>query len=340
MWYVNLKYSFFLIGLYWMENLYIGVSADRLEKAIGDFHAVYYLGYVIFALLAQYFIIKIKGMTLTLRSFGCDCMLTGFLNMITLHRLFSSRYVSSLLVCIIGAGLWAMGGKKDYVVFPVLYVTSSSWLMYQDITSMQDTELLLSMISTILGGLLFIYMYSQVDLLARHIDTNKFLDHYSVNGFMRSRPYATEGAAEIARRSRGTPRIANRLLRRVRDFAEVKGNGHIDADIADRALDMLNVDQKGFDHLDRRLLLAMIEKFDGGPVGVDSLAASLSEERGTIEDVLEPYLIQQGYMVRTPRGRMVTRNAYLHFGLPAPQSPREEGGSLPLDLSIEPGEGD
>jgi len=150
----------------------------------------------------------------------------------------------------------------------------------------------------------------------------------------------TEGAAEIARRSRGTPRIANRLLRRVRDFAEVKGNGHIDADIADRALDMLNVDQKGFDHLDRRLLLAMIEKFDGGPVGVDSLAASLSEERGTIEDVLEPYLIQQGYMVRTPRGRMVTRNAYLHFGLPAPQSPREEGGSLPLDLSIEPGEGD
>ncbi len=142
----------------------------------------------------------------------------------------------------------------------------------------------------------------------------------------------TDGAAEIARRARGTPRIANRLLRRVRDYAEVKGNGHIDAGIADRALDMLNVDQKGFDHLDRRLLLAMIEKFDGGPVGVDSLAASLSEERGTIEDVLEPYLIQQGYMVRTPRGRMVTRNAYLHFGLPAPASPREDVGSLPLDL--------
>lgn len=127
-----------------------------------------------------------------------------------------------------------------------------------------------------------------------------------------------KGAQEIARRSRGTPRIANRLLRRVRDYAEVKADGHITADIADRALDMLSVDQRGFDHLDRRLLLAMIEKFDGGPVGVDSLAASISEERGTIEDVLEPYLIQQGFMLRTPRGRMVTRNAYLHFGLPQP----------------------
>ncbi|MEM8662257.1 MAG: Holliday junction branch migration DNA helicase RuvB, partial [Pseudomonadota bacterium] len=124
----------------------------------------------------------------------------------------------------------------------------------------------------------------------------------------------SEGAAEVARRARGTPRIANRLLRRVRDYAEVKADGHISSDIADRALDMLSVDQQGFDHLDRRLLLAMIEKFDGGPVGVDSLAAAISEERGTIEDVLEPYLIQQGYMVRTPRGRMVTRNAYLHFG--------------------------
>ena len=124
------------------------------------------------------------------------------------------------------------------------------------------------------------------------------------------------GATEIARRARGTPRIANRLLRRVRDYAEVKADGHISAEIADRALDMLSVDQQGFDHLDRRLLLAMIEKFDGGPVGVDSLAAAISEERGTIEDVLEPYLIQQGFMVRTPRGRMVTRNAYLHFGLP------------------------
>jgi Holliday junction DNA helicase RuvB len=138
-----------------------------------------------------------------------------------------------------------------------------------------------------------------------------------------------KGASEIARRARGTPRIANRLLRRVRDYAEVKGNGHICADIADRALDMLSVDQRGFDHLDRRLLMAMIEKFDGGPVGVDSLAASISEERGTIEDVLEPYLIQQGFMVRTPRGRMVTRNAYLHFGLPAP---RPAEANLPFDL--------
>jgi Holliday junction DNA helicase RuvB len=127
-----------------------------------------------------------------------------------------------------------------------------------------------------------------------------------------------KGATEIARRSRGTPRIANRLLRRVRDYAEVKADGHISAEVADRALDMLSVDQQGFDHLDRRLLLAMIEKFDGGPVGVDSLAAAISEERGTIEDVLEPYLIQQGYMLRTPRGRMVTRQAYLHFGLPQP----------------------
>ena len=139
------------------------------------------------------------------------------------------------------------------------------------------------------------------------------------------------GGTEIARRSRGTPRIANRLLRRVRDYAEVKADGHISAGIADRALDMLSVDQKGFDHLDRRLLLAMIEKFDGGPVGVDSLAASISEERGTIEDVLEPYLIQQGFMLRTPRGRMVTRNAYLHFGLPA-TAPASPGGNLPLEL--------
>ena len=140
-----------------------------------------------------------------------------------------------------------------------------------------------------------------------------------------------QGAMEIARRARGTPRIANRLLRRVRDYAEVKADGHISAEIADRALDMLSVDQLGFDHLDRRLLLAMIEKFDGGPVGVDSLAAAISEERGTIEDVLEPYLIQQGFMVRTPRGRMVTRNAYLHFGLPRPAA-ADPAGNLPLDL--------
>ena len=140
-----------------------------------------------------------------------------------------------------------------------------------------------------------------------------------------------KGAAEIARRARGTPRIANRLLRRVRDYAEVKSNGHITDAIADRALDMLSVDQKGFDHLDRRLLLALIEKFDGGPVGVESLAAAISEERGTIEDVLEPYLIQQGYMLRTPRGRMATRGAYLHFGLPAPSN-ESAGANLPLDL--------
>lgn len=129
-----------------------------------------------------------------------------------------------------------------------------------------------------------------------------------------------EGAHEIARRSRGTPRIANRLLRRVRDYAEVKSDGTISADIADLALNMLNVDTSGFDHLDRRLLLAMIEKFDGGPVGVDSLAAAISEERGTIEDVLEPYLIQQGFIMRTPRGRVVTAQAYRHFGLDAVSS--------------------
>jgi len=129
-----------------------------------------------------------------------------------------------------------------------------------------------------------------------------------------------EGAREIARRSRGTPRIANRLLRRARDYAEVKGDGCITGEMADLALNMLHVDSEGFDHMDRRLLMAMIEKFDGGPVGVDSLAAAISEERDTIEDVLEPYLIQQGYMMRTPRGRVVTRAAYLHFGLAVPES--------------------
>ncbi|WP_226644732.1 Holliday junction branch migration DNA helicase RuvB [Microbulbifer variabilis] len=126
------------------------------------------------------------------------------------------------------------------------------------------------------------------------------------------------GASQVARRARGTPRIANRLLRRVRDYAEVKGDGAVDSDIADAALNMLNVDAKGFDSLDRRMLLAMIEKFDGGPVGVDSLAAAVSEERDTLEDVLEPYLIQQGYIARTPRGRVATGLAYEHFGLPKP----------------------
>ncbi len=128
-------------------------------------------------------------------------------------------------------------------------------------------------------------------------------------------PMDHKGAMEIAKRSRGTPRIANRLLRRVRDYAEVKGDGVVNQQIADSALKMLNVDQQGLDHMDRRLLLAMIEKFDGGPVGIGSLAAAISEERDTIEDVLEPYLIQQGYILRTPRGRMVTQHAYLHFGL-------------------------
>ena len=126
------------------------------------------------------------------------------------------------------------------------------------------------------------------------------------------------GAAEIARRSRGTPRIANRLLRRVRDYAQVKAGGSIDAAVADRALTLLKVDAQGFDHLDRRLLAAVIEKFDGGPVGVESLAAAIGEERGTIEDVLEPYLLQQGYLMRTPRGRLATAAAYLHLGLTPP----------------------
>jgi Holliday junction DNA helicase RuvB len=124
------------------------------------------------------------------------------------------------------------------------------------------------------------------------------------------------GATEIARRSRGTPRIANRLLRRVRDYAQVKADGRITSPVAERALDMLNVDVNGFDHMDRRVLLTIIEKFDGGPVGVDSLAAAIGEERGTIEDVIEPFLIQQGFMVRTLRGRMATKAAYLHLGLP------------------------
>jgi Holliday junction DNA helicase RuvB len=128
-----------------------------------------------------------------------------------------------------------------------------------------------------------------------------------------------DGADEIARRSRGTPRIANRLLRRVRDFAQVKGDGTITRNAADEAMRMLKVDAEGFDALDRRLLQIIIESFDGGPVGVESLAAALSEERGTIEDVLEPYLIQQGFLVRTARGRMASAKAYRHFGLAPPR---------------------
>ena len=135
----------------------------------------------------------------------------------------------------------------------------------------------------------------------------------------------SDGADEIACRSRGTPRIANRLLRRVRDFAEVKGNGTITRDSAQQALEMLKIDQHGFDMLDRKLLMAMIEHFQGGPVGLDTLAAAISEERGTVEDVLEPYLLQQGFIMRTPRGRVVTHKAYSHFGLKPPkQQPSTE----------------
>ncbi|APZ43384.1 Holliday junction branch migration DNA helicase RuvB [Acidihalobacter ferrooxydans] len=126
------------------------------------------------------------------------------------------------------------------------------------------------------------------------------------------------GAEEIARRARGTPRIANRLLRRVRDYAQVKTRSDITTDVADRALDLLNVDRFGLDGMDRRLLLSIMQHFDGGPVGVDSLAAAIGEERGTIEDVVEPYLIQQGFLTRTARGRMAGRRAWEHFGLQAP----------------------
>ena len=127
-----------------------------------------------------------------------------------------------------------------------------------------------------------------------------------------------EGAREISGRSRGTPRVANRLLRRVRDYAEVRAKGKVTHEVADAALKMLDVDAVGLDVMDRKLLLAVIEKFDGGPVGVDNLSAAIGEERDTIEDVLEPYLIQQGYLQRTPRGRMATVAAYRHFGLPQP----------------------
>ncbi len=132
------------------------------------------------------------------------------------------------------------------------------------------------------------------------------------------------GAIEIAKRSRGTPRITNRLLRRVRDYAEVKANGEISGDVAERALNMLDVDVEGFDMMDRKLLLSIMQKFDGGPVGVESLAAAIGEERGTIEDVLEPFLIQQGFLMRTPRGRTATQQAYRHFGLTPPNKQAEQ----------------
>ncbi len=133
-------------------------------------------------------------------------------------------------------------------------------------------------------------------------------------------PLEQAGALELARRSRGTPRIANRLLRRLRDFTEVRYDGRITEQIAKEALEMLNVDSCGFDTLDQTLLSTLIEKFNGGPVGLDTLAAAIGEERGTIEDMLEPYLLQQGYIMRTPRGRMATKAAYLHFGLKVPNS--------------------
>ena len=129
----------------------------------------------------------------------------------------------------------------------------------------------------------------------------------------------------IAGRARGTPRIANRLLRRVRDYAEVEADGRVSEAVAAAAMDMLDVDPHGFDVMDRKLLLTIIEKFDGGPVGVDSLSAAIGEERGTIEDVLEPYLIQQGFIMRTPRGRMATRNAWLHCGLTPPTASKTAG---------------
>ena len=138
-------------------------------------------------------------------------------------------------------------------------------------------------------------------------------------------PIDADGSMEIARRSRGTPRIANRLLRRVRDYADVKGNGHISRAMADAALAMLDVDPQGFDVMDHKLLEAVVHRFDGGPVGLDNIAASIGEERDTIEDVIEPYLIQQGFLQRTPRGRIATMAAYRHLGLAAPQA---EGPTL------------
>ena len=139
-----------------------------------------------------------------------------------------------------------------------------------------------------------------------------------------------EGAGEIARRSRGTPRIANRLLRRVRDYAQVRAGGRIDREVADAAMKMLGVDPEGFDDLDRRLLNLIIGNFDGGPVGVESLAAALSEERGTLEDVIEPYLIQQGFLVRTARGRMASNKAFRHLGLKPRPQPQAAGDSREL----------
>ncbi len=158
------------------------------------------------------------------------------------------------------------------------------------------------------------------------VDELEAIAHRSARIF--NLPIENAGARQIARRARGTPRIVNRLLRRVRDFAEVQADGVVTEAVAVSAMDMLEVDPNGFDAMDRRLLQTIIDKFDGGPVGIDSLAAAVSEERGTIEDVLEPYLIQQGFMMRTARGRVATRNAYLHFGLSPPV--RDPIPELPL----------
>jgi len=138
-----------------------------------------------------------------------------------------------------------------------------------------------------------------------------------------------QGATEIARRARGTPRIANRLLKRVRDYAQARADGAITLEVAKAALDLLEIDEAGFDALDRKFLLTIIQKFGGGPVGIDTLAASLGEERHTLEEVYEPYLIQEGYIQRTPRGRVATERAYRHFGLPLPPYIRQKG--LPLE---------
>ncbi|MFA6408983.1 MAG: Holliday junction branch migration DNA helicase RuvB [Gammaproteobacteria bacterium] len=163
--------------------------------------------------------------------------------------------------------------------------------------------------------------YNFVDL-ARIVERSAQILNISIDKY---------GAEEIAKRSRGTPRIANRLLRRVRDFAEVKADGVVDQEIADAALNLLSVDHHGFDLLDRRLLEAILNRFSGGPVGVDSIAAAIGEERGTIEDVIEPYLIQQGFLQRTSRGRIATKQTYLHFGLDMP----EDFLSSQLKLNLE-----
>jgi Holliday junction DNA helicase RuvB len=142
-----------------------------------------------------------------------------------------------------------------------------------------------------------------------------------------------EGAVEIGKRSRGTPRVANRLLKRVRDYSQVRADGRITADVARQALELLKVDEHGFDEMDRRLMLLLIEKFAGGPLGLDTLAAALGEERGTIEEVLEPYLIQQGFLMRTPRGRVVTAAAYRHFGMPVTGTTGPTNGDLFADAA-------